>query len=187
MATRTNKVRQKPKNVAEEKDSVVGYSNADILAAVPSSLHGITDELEEQPNGWIPLKLVAVYKFGLSITKLQFGPNGQPRVLPGVLSNVPGEPIRVGDGEQCIGFTQLKEKKSLDAGFLRVHPADASFFGLSVSERPVIMDPDGVLGSTIINVAPGTLGVVFHTFRRLEINIGFTVAYLEVTEGAHGS
>lgn len=138
--------------------------------------------LEPPSSEYIPLRLVALYKFGLSTTKLQFGPNGKSRVLPGVLANVPADPFRVTEREQYIGFSNLKIKEKGKIPLFDIVPSEVSCYGIILSSAPVVMRGEGHLEGTAVRMAEGTIGFSFYATRKLEINAGWVIAYARVVK-----
>ena len=146
----------------------------------PPDMHYGSPIEENRPDGYYPLRVVSLYRFGLSTTKLQFDPRNLPRILPGVLVSLPGNPLRLSEEQQYIAFSDLRLKDGEIASPFdwEVVPSTGAHFGLLISPFPIVMGTDDIWGNTVVRAPEGTFGFSFYASRKFEISTGFVLAYL---------
>lgn len=130
----------------------------------------------------VPLQIISLYQFGLSVSRLTFDPRGNSRVVPGTISSVPGDPFRLAEVQQFIAFSQWKLNDIQNADCFEIIPTEISTFGLIISPLVVVQGEKSLYSSTSIKVSDGSIGFSFSTTRRFEISTGFVVAYLHLTK-----
>lgn len=139
---------------------------------------------ERDGTKMLALPIVQIAQFRSGLTTLSIDPTGRSKISIGPVSNVPGDPFRLVEGQQYFAFSCYKINPDADEYFpFEIIGNINSMSGMMVHSAPVIYTQDNpIFSRSNVHAVEGAVGFTFFLGGRpMDIRSGIAVAYAHIT------